>query len=65
MQSQMNQLSAPNSGVSQEHPCTSPETLFERYGQLNKLSKMDDEQKIETFGQVLDMLHDDLNREQG
>lgn len=59
----MNQLSTANSGVSQEYPGTSFEALSERYSQLNELSKMDDEQKIEVFAQVLDMLNDDLNRE--
>jgi bacterioferritin (cytochrome b1) len=60
----MSQLSTANSSVSQEHPYTSFEKLSERYSQLNELSEMNDEEKIEVFTQVLDMLNNDLNREQ-
>ncbi|MBB2954741.1 bacterioferritin (cytochrome b1) [Bifidobacterium commune] len=60
----MNQLSTANSSVSQEHPRESFETLSGRYSQLNELPEMDDERKIEVFGQVLDMLNNDLNRDQ-
>jgi hypothetical protein len=59
----MNQLPTANSSVSREHPYTSFETLSDRYSQLNELSEMDDDQKIEVFAQVLEMMNNDLNRE--